>query len=62
MGSPDGPVRTRAGRLDLHQAGEPVDLGFAGGEFGEDAAEAERLPAQVRPHPVVAGRGRVPLC
>ena len=46
-----------AGGLDLHEGDEAVDLGFAGSEFGEDAAEAQRVFAErgrIQSSPAVA--------
>ena len=47
-----------AGGLDLHEGDEAVDFGFVGGEFGEDAAEAEGVFAEggadARSSPAVA--------
>jgi len=59
-----GRARRRAPRcvpLDLHERDEAVDLGLLRHERGEDAAEAERLVAEPRPHPVVARGRRVAL-
>ena len=59
---PTGPdPRARARGLDLHQRDEAVDLGLPRRQLGQDAAEAQRVLAQRRPHPVVAGGGRVAL-
>ena len=52
---------SRAGGLDLHEGYEAVDLGFVGGEFGEDAAEAEGVFAEGGTDQVVAGGGGVAL-
>src|SRR6266853_471311 len=49
--------RGRARGLDLHESDEAVDLRLFWRELGEDAAEAQRLLAERRPHPVFA-RGR----
>src|SRR5207245_3089187 len=54
-------ARLRARPLDLHERDEAVDLRLLRSEFGKDTAEAERLFAERRPHPVVAGRSRVAL-
>ena len=48
-----------ARRLDLHQRDQAVDLRLLRSELGQDAAEAQRVLAQRRPHPVVAGGRRV---
>ena len=56
---PDARPRPRG--LQLHQRDEPVHLGLARRQLGEDAAEAQRLLAQRRPHPVVARGRRVAL-
>ena len=62
IGSPDGPdARARARRLDLHQRDEAVHLRLLRRELGQDAAEAQRVLAERRPHPVVAGGRRVAL-
>ncbi len=53
--------RLQARGLDLHQGDEAMHLGFAGSQAGQDAAEAQRFLAQLRPHPVVAGGRRVAL-
>ena len=50
-----------AGGLDLHEGYETVDLWFAGGEFGEDAAEAESVFAEGGADEVFAGGGGVAL-
>ena len=49
------------GRLDFHQRDQPVHLRLGRGELGQQAAQPERLVAQVRPRPVVARGGRVAL-
>jgi drug/metabolite transporter (DMT)-like permease len=58
-------VRTHAGPgprgLDLHERDQAVHLGLVGREFGEHAAEAQRLVAERGPHPVVTRGRRVPL-
>src|SRR5581483_8342343 len=51
--------RPQARRLDLHESDEAVDLGFVGGELGEDPSEAERLFAERRTDPVRAARRAV---
>ena len=58
-GRPD--ARAEAGRLDLHQGDQAMDLGLLGDQLGEDAPQAQRLLAERRAHPVVPGRGRVAL-
>ena len=58
-GCPPGPTRAREPRsLQLHQRDQAVDLGLVGDELGQDAAEAERVVAELGPHPVVAARSR----
>ncbi len=52
-------ARVQARGLDFHQGDEPMYFAVVRGEFGENAAEAQRLLAQRRAHPVVAGRRRV---
>jgi hypothetical protein len=52
---------SRARGLDLHEGYEAVDLGFVGGEFGEDAAEPEGVFAEGGTDEVVAGGGGVAL-
>ena len=51
----------RPGCLDLHQRHQAVHLGLARGEPGQDPAQPQGVLAQRRPHPVVAGGGRVAL-
>src|SRR2546428_975620 len=51
----------RAGRLDLHQRDEPVDLRLVWREAGQDAAETEGVVAQPRAHQVIACGRRVAL-
>ncbi len=51
----------QAGGLELHEGDEAVHLGLVGHEGGEHAAEAERLAAELGPHPVLARGGRVAL-
>ena len=53
--------RAQARRLDLHERHQPVHFRFGGGEFGEDAAETERVLAQGGTRPIVAGGCRVAL-
>ena len=53
--------RPQPRRLDLHERHQPVHLGLLRRQLGQDAAEPERLLAQRRPDPVLAGRGRVAL-
>ena len=53
--------RPCARRLDLQERHQAVDLRLLGHQPGQDAAQAQRLLAQRRPHPVVAGRRRVAL-
>ena len=48
-------------RLDLHQRDEAVDLGLVRGEPGEDPPEPQRVLAERRPDPVLAGGRRVAL-
>ena len=38
-----------------------MHLGLGGSQLGQDAAEAQRLLAELGPHPVVAGGGRIAL-
>jgi hypothetical protein len=52
-------MRARARRLDFHQRDEAVHFWFLRHQLGEDAAEAQRVVAQARAHPVVAGRRRI---
>ena len=47
--------------LQFHQRDQPVRLGLARHQPGQDPAEPHRLGAQRRPHPVLARRGRVAL-
>ena len=54
-------ARPRARRLNLHQRDQAVHLGLLRREPGEDAPEPQRVLAERRPHPVVAGGGRVAL-
>ena len=51
----------QARRLDLHQRHQPVDLGLVRREGGQDAAEPQRLGAELGAEPVLAGGGRVAL-
>ncbi len=51
--------RLEARGLDLHQRDEAVDLRLVGRQLGQDAAESQRLLAELGPHPVVAGGRRV---
>ena len=60
IGSPDGPTRARARDAWISiSATQAVHLGLARRELGEDAAETQRVLAQRRSHPVVAGGRRV---
>ncbi len=52
-------ARPRPRRLQLHQRHQPVRFRFVGHEPGQDAAEAQRVLAQVGAHPFVAARRRV---
>ena len=52
-------ARPGARRLDLHQRDEAVDLRLVHRDLCQDTAETERLLAELRPHPIVAGGGRV---
>ena len=54
-------ARPGAGRLDLHQGDEAVDLRLVRNEAGQDAAQPERVLAKRGSHPVVAGGRRVAL-
>ena len=53
--------RPRPRRLDLHQRDQAVHLRLSRRQPGQDAAEPQRILAERRPHPVVAGRRRVAL-
>ena len=59
---PTGPVRApkREAWISI-SATRPCTSGSSRRELGEDAAEAQRLLAELRPHPVVAGGRRVAL-
>jgi len=57
---PSGDVRAPR-RLDLHQCREPVHFGFRRHELGDDSPEAQRVLAERRANPVVAGRRRISL-
>src|SRR5262249_7295754 len=48
-------------RLELHQRDETVNLWFSWGELGENSAQAERIFAEPRPHPVISCGGGVTL-
>src|SRR5438128_9513057 len=51
-------ARPRARRLDLHEGNEAMGLRLAREQLRDEAAEAERIQAKGRSHPVVArGRG-----
>lgn len=52
-----GSIGPHPGGLDLHEGDQPVDLGLPGREPGKDPAEAKGVPAQLRPDPILAGRG-----
>ena len=57
-------ARSRAAEargLDLHQRDQAVHLRLVRRESGEDPSEAQRILAELRPHPVVAGGRRVAL-
>ena len=57
-----GPApRGEARGLDLHERHEAVHLRLGGRQLGEDAAQAQRLLAELRAHPVIACRRRVSL-
>ena len=60
--SRDGPTRAldRDAWISM-SATRPWTSGSRGRELGEDAAEPQRLLAERRPHPVVAGGRRVAL-
>jgi hypothetical protein len=45
--------------VGLHECDEAVHLRFLLREFGQDAAEPQRFFAKLRPHPIVAGIGRI---
>ncbi len=49
------------GGLELHQGQQAVDFAVAGHQRGEDSPEAQRVLAERRAHPVLAGGGRVAL-
>ena len=49
------------GGLDFHQGHQPVHLGLGRGELSQQAAQPQCFGAEVRPHPVIAGGGRVAL-
>ena len=53
--------RGEARGLDLHERHEAVHFRLGGRQLGENAAEAQRLLAELRAHPVIARRRRVPL-
>ena len=55
--SPRGETRG----LDLHERHEAMHFRLGGRQLGEDAAETQRLLAQLRAHPVIARRRRVSL-
>ncbi len=52
-------ARACARGLDFHQRDEAVHFGLVRRELGEDAAEAQRVFAELRTHPVVAGGRRI---
>src|ERR1700677_4213407 len=56
-----GDAGAGAGGLDLHEGDQAMDFRFGGSEFGEDAAEAERVFAEGGAHEVVTGGGGVAL-
>src|SRR5207237_8473542 len=58
-GQSDTSTQTR--RLYLHKREEPVDLRLVRGEFGQDAAQTERLFAKRRSDPVLARRCGIAL-
>ncbi len=47
--------------LNLHQRYQSMHLRFIGHELRQDAAEAKRILAELRAHPVVTGGRRVTL-
>ena len=62
MGSPDGPTRAAARDAWISiSATRPWTSGSLRSELGQDAAEPQRVLAERRPHPVVAGGRRVAL-
>ena len=62
IGSPSGPTRARVRDAWISiSATRPCTSGSLGRELGQDAAEPQRVLAERRPHPVVAGGGRVAL-
>ena len=54
-------ARAQTRGLDLHERHEAVHLGLVGRQLGQDAAQTQRVLAQLRPQPVAAGGGRVAL-
>src|SRR5258707_14944333 len=52
-------ARPRARRLDLHERDQAVNLRLLRSELRQDAPETQRVLAECRPHPVVAGGRRV---
>src|SRR5262245_34583934 len=52
-------TRPRPRRLNLHQRDESVDLRLLRNKPGQDTPETQRLIAQLKPHPTLAGGRRV---
>src|SRR5207247_832492 len=59
--TPWADARVQARRLDFQQRHEAVNLGLLGNQLGQNPAEPERVFAQRRPHPLLAGGRRVAL-
>src|SRR5262249_4423529 len=51
--------RARARRLNLHQGDEAMNLRLLWNKPGQDAPQTQRLIAQLKPHPALAGGRRV---
>jgi hypothetical protein len=54
------PCRQARG-LDLHKPDQAVNLRLVRNKLGEDAPQAQRLLAELRAHPVLAGGRRIAL-
>ena len=52
-------ARRHARGVELHQGQQPMGFGFVRCDYGEHAAQAERLVAELRPQPVLAARGSI---
>ena len=62
IGSPEGPTRARVRDAWISiSATRPWTSGSSGSQAGQDPAQPQRVLAQRRPHPVVAGGGGVAL-